>query len=267
MKPSLAIDILTLFPGMVRPVLDQSILGRAQAKGLVRFHLHDIREFAEGRHRVTDDAPYGGGAGMVLKPEPIFACIDRIVREAPGPRIMIPSPRGIRFNQDRAEELSRERRRVVFICGHYEGIDERVREGLDAEEFSIGDYILTGGELPVLLAVDAAVRLVPGVLGHPESGIEESFEGGILEYPHYTRPAHFRGMEVPEVLRSGDHGAITRWRRQQALMATYRNRPDLIEGAVRRRRLSPLDLQLLEEAKRREREEPRRPSTDLPDHC
>lgn len=242
-------DVLTLFPDLVRPVLGQSMLRRAQEKGLLEARVHNLRDYAEGRHLVADDAPYGGGAGMVMKPEPVFRAVEAMRRQygesQPGTslRLILPSPQGRPFIQRLAEEFRDERRRLVFICGHYEGIDERVRIGLEPEEISIGDYVLTGGELPALVMIDAAVRLIPGVLGDPESAQCDSFAESLLDYPHYTRPAEWRGLTVPDVLLSGNHEAIRLWRRKEALRGTYRKRPDLL----RDRAWSDEDRRLLEE--------------------
>jgi len=223
---------VTLFPGMIEPVLGQSMLKRAADKGLLGTMVINLRDFTHDRHQVADDAPYGGGPGMVLKPAPMFEAVE-VIRQQEGPvRLILPSPQGRPLTTAMAQALARERRSLVFLCGHYEGIDERVRTGLEPEEISIGDYVVTGGELPSLVIVDAAVRWVPGVLGAPESVVEESFAGSLLEYPHYTRPAEYRGMTVPSVLLGGDHGAIARWRRQQALLRTKRRRPELLSDAV-----------------------------------
>ena len=243
------IDVVTLFPGMVTPVIQESMLKRAQENGLVMIRVHHLRDYTWDKHRVADDSPYGGGAGMVLKPEPIFAAIDAIQAEGDELRIFLASPQGRVFDHRWAEELSRERRRLVLLCGHYEGIDERVKIGLPVEEFSIGDYVLTGGELAALVVLDSVVRLVPGVLGDPDSAKEESFSEDLLEYPHYTRPAVFRGMTVPEVLLSGNHAQIARWRRQQSLRLTLKRRPDLLAKAVRLKRITEEDKKLLEEVK------------------
>jgi tRNA (guanine37-N1)-methyltransferase len=221
--------VVTLFPEMIRPVLGQSMLKRAAEKGLLDARIYDLRDFTEDKHRTADDHPYGGGAGMVLKPEPIFRAVDEIRAGGEPLRLILTSPQGRLFTQSLASEFSRESRRIVFICGRYEGVDERVREGLDLEELSIGDYVLTGGELPALVMMDAAVRWVPGVLGDPDSAKEDSFAGTLLDYPHYTRPATFRGLNIPEVLMSGNHEAIRDWRRKQALLNTLRKRPDLLE--------------------------------------
>ena len=244
-------DILTLFPAMFEGPFGESMLKRAVERGLIAVFIHSIRDFALGRHRVTDDTPYGGGAGMVMKPEPIFAAVEHAIGEARAAGqggddsdVILLSPRGRRLDQRIAEELSR-RRHLVLICGHYEGIDERVRERLAADELSIGDYVLTGGELPAMVVVDAVARLVPGVLGAAESLAEESISGGLLEYPQYTRPPEFRGLPVPEVLLSGNHAAIARWRREQALLRTLHRRPDLLAGAD----LTPADRRFLETAR------------------
>jgi tRNA (guanine37-N1)-methyltransferase len=223
---------VTLFPGMIEPVLGQSMLKRAVDKGLFGATVVNLRDFTHDRHHVADDAPYGGGAGMVLKPEPIFEAVETIRREEGAVRLLLPSPQGRLLTTAVAQELAREQRPLVFLCGHYEAIDERVRIGLEPEEISIGDYVVTGGELPSLVIVDAAVRWVPGVLGAPESVWDESFAESLLEYPHYTRPAEYRGMAVPSVLLSGDHGAIAQWRRRQALLRTKRRRPELLADAV-----------------------------------
>ncbi|MDR7483848.1 MAG: tRNA (guanosine(37)-N1)-methyltransferase TrmD [Armatimonadota bacterium] len=221
------IDIVSIFPEALT-ALDVSILGRARERGLVEIVVWNLRDFAPDRHRQVDDVPYGGGPGMVMKPEPFFAAVDAIA--PPGgdrPRILLTSPQGRRFDQRMAEELARERR-LLILCGRYEGVDERVVIGLGAEEVSIGDYILTGGELAAMVIVDATVRLLPGVVGEARSVQEESFAAGLLDYPHYTRPAEFRGMRVPEVLLSGHHEQVRRWRRREQLRRTLARRPDLI---------------------------------------
>jgi len=221
------IDIVSIFPEALA-ALDVSILGRARERGLVEIRVWNLRDFTADRHRQVDDVPYGGGPGMVMKPEPFFAAADAIV--PPGgdrPRILLTSPQGRRFDQQMAEELARERELMV-LCGRYEGVDERVVTGLGAEEVSIGDYVLTGGELAAMVIVDATVRLLAGVVGEAQSVREESFSSGLLDYPHYTRPAEFRGMRVPEVLLSGHHEQIRRWRRREQLRRTLARRPDLI---------------------------------------
>lgn len=241
-------DILTLFPGMFEGPFGESMLKRAVERGLITIAIHNIRDFALDKHHTTDDAPYGGGAGMVMKPDPIFAAAEHALAEARAagqteaePSILLMTPQGRRFDQQIAEDLAR-RRHLMLICGHYEGVDERVREHLVTDELSIGDYVLTGGELPAMVVVDVVARLVPGVLGASESLAEESISGGLLEYPQYTRPPEFRGWGVPEVLLSGNHAAIARWRREQALLRTLRRRPDLLARAD----LTPSDRKLLE---------------------
>jgi len=227
-------DILTLFPTMVRPMLDESILARAINRGLVQVHVHDIRDHAEGRHKVADDYPYGGGGGMVMKPAPIFRAVEALladVDEGARPPVILLTPQGRLFTQAVARDLAGHDR-LVLVCGHYEGVDERVRQHLVTDEISIGDYVLTGGELPALVVVDAVARLVPGVLGDEEAPAKDSHSAGLLEYPHYTRPAEFRGWRVPDVLLSGHHAEIDRWRRQQALRRTWQRRPDLIRHAA-----------------------------------
>lgn len=239
-------DIITLFPEMVLAVLGESMLKRAREKGLLDVRVRNLRDFAEDKHRTADDHPYGGGAGMVLKPEPIFRAVDEIRSQGEPLRLILTSPQGRRFDQPLACELSRESRRIVIICGRYEGVDERVREGLELEEISIGDYVLTGGELPALVMLEAAIRWVPGVLGDPDSAQEDSFACELLDYPHYTRPAIFRGLNIPDVLTSGNHEAIRGWRRKQALLNTMKKRPDLLE----RMDWTEDDRRMLEELKR-----------------
>ncbi len=240
-------DVITLFPEMVTPVLGSSMLKRAQEKGLLEVQVHNLRDYTLDKHKVADDVPYGGGAGMVMKAEPILRAVEQIREEyeqhGEAIRLLLPSPQGRRFTQTYAHDLAADSRRLVIICGHYEGIDERVRIALQPEEISVGDYVLTGGELPALLLIDAAARLVPGVLGDAESIVEESFTDALLEYPHYTRPADVRGLTVPEVLLSGHHEAIRLWRRKQALRATYEKRPDLLKG----RQFTVEDRQLLDD--------------------
>ena len=236
-------DILTLFPGMVSPVLDESILKRAQAKGLLNVRIINIRDFTFDKHRSADDYPYGGGAGMVLKAEPVLKAVD-FIRDEEDLRILLMSPQGKRYDQSMAVDLSREERRIVFICGHYEGIDERVKTYLSPEEISIGDYVLTGGELAALVIIDSVVRLIPGVLGDSASVEDESFNQ-LLDYPHYTRPAQLREMDVPSVLISGNHEVIRQWRRRQAVTNTLIKRPDILDEAL----LSEEDIKILEEIK------------------
>ena len=236
-------DIITLFPGMISPVLDESILKRAQAKGLLSARIINIRDFTFDKHRTADDYPYGGGAGMVLKAEPVLKAVD-FIRDEEDLRILLMSPQGKRYDQSMAAELSREERRIVFICGHYEGIDERVKTYLSPEEISIGDYVLTGGELAALVIIDSVVRLIPGVLGDSASVEDESFNQ-LLDYPHYTRPAQLREMDVPSVLISGNHEVIRQWRRRQAVTNTLIKRPDILDEAL----LSEEDIKILEEIK------------------
>jgi tRNA (guanine37-N1)-methyltransferase len=235
-------DVLTLFPDILTACLDESILKRAREKKLLDVKLYNIRDFTDDAHRTVDDYPFGGGAGMVFKPEPIFRAVD-CIREDGGPRkVVLLSPQGRPFTQAMAEDFARETRRFVFICGRYEGVDERVRTLAD-EEVSIGDYVLTGGELAALVIIDAVTRLLPGALGDERSIEDESFSWGLLDYPHYTRPREFRGLNVPQVLISGDHKAIWRWRRKQALRKTRMMRPDLLENA----KLTDLDKEILSE--------------------
>jgi len=223
----LSVEVLTLFPRMIAAPLEESILGKAREKGLLRVQVTDIREFADGKHRVTDDVPYGGGAGMVMKPEPLVAAIEAARQRGPGARVVLLSPQGPRFNQGKAQELANHGA-LILVCGRYEGVDERVLRWVD-EELSLGDFVLTGGEIPALAVIDAIARLVPGVLGNELSAQSESFSGeGLLEGPQYTRPPEFRGLRVPEVLLSGDHEKIARWRQDQAVARTRERRPDLL---------------------------------------
>lgn len=223
-------DVLTIFPGMFEGPLTESILKRARARSLVQIRLHDLRDFAQDRHRQVDDTPYGGGGGMILKPGPIFEAVEAVQGRHPAgrSRIILLSPQGWRFTQERARGLVRDHDRLLLICGRYEGVDERVREFLVDEEISIGDYVLSGGELAAMVIIEAVSRLVPGVLGGERSAEEDSFSEGLLEYPQYTRPAVYAGHPVPEVLRSGNHAEIGRWRLQKALQATETKRPDLV---------------------------------------
>lgn len=218
-------DIFTLFPDMFQGPFSESMLKRAQERGLLSIALHNIRESTSDKHHVVDDYPYGGGAGMVMKPEPVFTAVETVYQGGP---IILLSPQGRLFNQQLARTLAQEAR-VTLICGHYEGVDERVREHLVTGEISIGDFVLTGGELAAMIVVDATSRLLPGVLGGEESTLEESHSGGLLEYPHYTRPPEFRGWRVPDVLLSGNHAQIARWRRKEAIRRTKMRRPDLFE--------------------------------------
>ncbi|HEX9056004.1 MAG TPA: tRNA (guanosine(37)-N1)-methyltransferase TrmD [Ktedonobacterales bacterium] len=240
-------DIFTLFPEMFRGSLDESIIARARARGLVDIALRNPRDVTTDRHHIVDDYPYGGGAGMVMKPEPIFAAVEAVYQGGP---IILLGPAGRVFTQAIAQELAAESR-ITLICGHYEGVDERIREHLATDELSIGDYVLTGGELAAMVIIDAVTRLLPGALA-PGSTREESHAGGLLEYPHYTRPAEFRGWRVPDVLTSGDHGAVARWRRKAALRRTRERRPDLLTSAE----LTALDLKLLAEIAAEQAEQP-----------
>ena len=232
------IDIITIFPKMFEYVLNESIIKRAQAKGKVKIAVHDLREYTLDKHRKVDDRPFGGGAGMVMCPEPVFRAVEKIVghqvARSPGhpsknnkTKVILLTPQGKTLTQKIAKRLARQKH-LILICGHYEGVDERVREKLVDEEISIGDYVLTGGELPAMVLVDCLVRLIPGVLGDKNSLKFESFEGNLLEHPHYTRPALFRGMQVPRVLLSGDHTKIEQWRKGEALEKTKAHRPDLL---------------------------------------
>ena len=220
------IDVITLFPEVVTVPLNASIMGRAQEKGALELRVHDLREHGRGTYRQVDDMPYGGGPGMVMRPEPIFAQIEAI--KTPQSRVIFMSPQGQRFDQRAAQRLSAEPH-LIFLCGHYEGVDQRVVEALVDEELSIGDYVLTNGAIAAAVVVDAIVRLLPGVLGDEQSAVQESFgESGLLDHPHYTRPAEFRGMKVPDILMSGDHAKVAKWRQEQALDRTRANRPDLL---------------------------------------
>lgn len=223
------IDIISIFPKMFSAVLDESIVKRAQAKGKVKIFTHDLRDYTLDKHRKVDDRPFGGGSGMVIQVEPIFRAVQAIKKKVKGKvKVILLSPQGKKFNQAYAKKLSG-CRNLIFICGHYEGIDERVRQYLADEEISIGDYILTGGELAAMVLVDSLVRLIPGVLGDKNSLNFESFEGNLLEYPQYTRPAIFKGLKVPAILLSGDHTKIAAWRKKEALRVTRQKRPDIIK--------------------------------------
>jgi len=242
-------DILTLFPGMFASPFADSILGKAVDKGLISIAAHNLRDWAEGRHKVTDDTPYGGGDGMVMKPEPVARALKDLRQRSPLAKVLLMTPQGRRFNQVEAERLSQEPG-LILVCGRYEGFDERIRTMVDAE-YSIGDFVLTGGELASMVIIDATARLVPGVLGCAGSALSDSFSDGLLEFPHYTRPAEFNGMKVPEVLLSGDHARIARWRRRQQLLRTLARRPDLLDKSP----LSEEDRQLLDEIKREKADE------------
>jgi tRNA (guanine37-N1)-methyltransferase len=225
------IDVLTLFPEMFPGVINASILGRALKEGRAEVVLHNIRAYATDKHQVVDDYPYGGGPGMVMKPEPLVASIEGVQAESePRGRVVLLTPQGRVLTHEVATELATAPR-LLLVCGHYEGVDERVREHFVDEEISIGDYVLSGGELAAMVLIDAVVRHLPGVLGSAESLLEESHSDGLLEYPQYTRPPDFRGIGVPDILLSGNHGAVARWRRQQRIIRTARRRPDLIESA------------------------------------
>lgn len=263
------VDVLTLFPEMFAGVFGSSILGKAQEKGIISLNAVNFRDYAGNKHGTVDDTPYGGGGGMVLKPEPIFRAVEVLLGEesqstAEGsektsigqagveaggsveqPRIILMCPQGETFTQQKAEELAREEH-LVFICGHYEGYDERIREHLVTDEISIGDYVLTGGELPAMVVIDSVARLLPGVLGNEMSAVTDSFSTGLLEYPHYTRPVDFRGWQVPDILLSGHHANVADWRRKEALRRTWERRPDLLEGVE----LSAKEQKWLEELQR-----------------
>jgi len=220
------VDVITLFPGMFAGPLDESIIKRARETGLLNLGIHNLRDYAHDRHRTVDDRPFGGGPGMLLKPEPIFEAVEALSRE--NTRVILVSPSGRTFNQAIARELAAQEH-LVMVCGHYEGFDERIREQLADDELSIGDYVLTNGALPVMVIVDAVVRLLPGALGDDESSRDESFSNDLLEYPQYTRPAEFREWRVPEVLVSGNHALIAKWRAEQAQRRTEERRPDLLK--------------------------------------
>ncbi|MFD0959457.1 tRNA (guanosine(37)-N1)-methyltransferase TrmD [Paenibacillus chungangensis] len=225
------IDVLTLFPEMFEGVFDASILGKARQKGIVTLEAINFREYSESKHKTVDDYPYGGGGGMVLKPEPVFSAVEDLhAQSKTTPRVVLMCPQGETFTQRKAEELAEEEH-LVLICGHYEGYDERIREHLVTDELSIGDYVLTGGEIPAMAVIDSIVRLLPGVLGNESSAVTDSYSTGLLEHPHYTRPPEFRGWSVPETLLSGHHENIKRWRREQSLLRTLSRRPDLLADA------------------------------------
>ena len=245
-------DVFSLFPEVFKPYLEASILQRARERGLVIVQVHNIRDWATDKHHVTDDEPYGGGGGMVMKPEPIFSAVEGVLGSPPACPVILLTPQGRRFNQGVAYELA-SHPHLALLSGRYEGVDERVRLHLVSDEISIGDYVLSGGELPAMVLIDAITRLLPGVLGDPDGAQDDSHASGLLEYPHYTRPAEYRGWKVPETLVSGDHARINRWRREQALLRTWQRRPDLLMEAG----LSERDLEFLskleEESKSEER--------------
>jgi tRNA (guanine37-N1)-methyltransferase len=242
-------EIITIFPSIFDAYLSESILKRAVERGIVELKVHQLRDYTADRHRTVDDYPYGGGPGMVMKPEPFFRAVNSIKEDGIETLTLMMSPQGQPFNQDMARELSGETRRLLFLCGRYEAIDERVRDSLVDRELSIGDYVLTGGELPALVIIDGIVRLLPGALGDEYSAKEESFSWGILDYPHYTRPPECEGRKVPDVLLSGNHKEILLWRRKEALRRTLLRRPELLQRAL----LTDEDYRLLSEIKEEER--------------
>lgn len=241
-------DVITIFPDIFHAYFSEGVLGKALQRKLIEVRIHDLRDYTTDKHRTVDDYPYGGGAGMVMKPEPFFDAVEAACPERAGRRVIMLSPAGKKFDQDVAEELSQETRRIVFLCGRYEAIDERVKIALVDDEISIGDYILTGGELAALVIIDAVARLIPGVLGDERSAEEDSFSSGILDYPHFTRPPVFMDMPVPDVLLSGNHREIRLWRRKEALRRTLERRPELLD----RIRLSDEDYRLVSELRREE---------------
>lgn len=238
-------DVFTLLPEIFPPYLQASILQKAAGRGLVDFHIHNIRDYTHDRHHTTDDMPYGGGGGMVMKPEPVFEAVESLLGAPPACPVILMTPQGRVFSQKIALELA-QLPQVALLSGRYEGVDERIREHLVTDEISIGDYVLTGGELPALILIDAITRLIPGVLGDPTGAEDDSHASGLLEYPHYTRPPEFRGWKVPEVLLSGDHGKIARWRREQSLRRTLAKRPDMLTATA----LTKEDKKLLEAIKK-----------------
>lgn len=254
-------DVLTLFPEMLTGIFTSSILGKAQEKGVVSLHAVNFREFSGNKHNTVDDYPYGGGGGMVLKAEPIFSAVEHVTAMAETelrtsgrqggrpPRVVLMCPQGETYTQRKAEELSKEDH-IIVVCGHYEGYDERIREFLVTDEISIGDYVLTGGEIAACAVIDSVVRLLPGALGNEQSSVTDSFSTGLLEYPHYTRPAEFRGWRVPDVLISGHHVNVKAWRREQSLFRTWSRRPDLLENVE----LSDKERALLEQWEKERRE-------------
>jgi tRNA (guanine37-N1)-methyltransferase len=237
-------EVFTLLPEVFPPYLESSILQRARQRGLIDVRLHNIRDWARDKHHTTDDMPYGGGGGMVMKPEPVFDAVESVLGPSSGVPVILLTPQGRVFTQAVARELSAHER-IALLCGRYEGVDERIRMRLVTDEISIGDYVLTGGELPALILIDAVTRLLPGALGDPTGADDDSHASGLLEYPHYTRPPEFRGDAVPDILLSGDHAKIEQWRREQSLLRTLARRPDLLEKA----KLSDDDRKLLEKYK------------------
>ena len=240
-------EVFTLLPEVFPPYLESSILKRASERGLIDVRIHNIREYTHDKHHTTDDTPYGGGGGMVMKPEPVFEAVETVLGLNPPPDkpvavpVILLTPQGRVFTQRVAKELSRHER-IALLCGRYEGVDERIRTHLVTDEISVGDYVLTGGELPALTIIDAISRLIPGVLGDPTGAEDDSHSMGLLEYPHYTKPPEFRGIKVPEVLQSGNHAKIDQWRREQALLRTYNKRPDMLEKVV----LNEKDLKFID---------------------
>lgn len=237
-------DIFTLFPQVFEPYLASSILQRAKENSLLEVRLHNIRDWATDRHHTTDDTPYGGGGGMVMKPEPIFRAVESVLGQSPNCPVILMTPQGRPFSTAVAQELA-QIDHLAIICGRYEGFDERIREHLVTDQISVGDYVLTGGELPALIVIDAVTRFIPGALGDPDGAMDDSFASGLLEYPHYTRPEEFRGWRVPDVLLSGNHAEINRWRHRQALLRTITHRPDLLDKL----KLSKEDLKFIQEYK------------------
>ncbi len=241
-------DVFTLLPEVFPPYLNSSILKRAQKNGHLNVNIHNIRDWTHDKHNVTDDTPYGGGGGMIMKPDPVFEAIDEVIGSPPTCRIILLTPQGRLFTQDVADELARDAREegLALLCGRYEGLDERIRTHLVTDEISIGDYVLTGGELPAMILIDALSRLIPGVLGDANGAANDSHASGLLEGPHYTRPAEFRGWEVPPVLLSGNHGKVDQWRREQALLRTFERRPEMLEKI----KLSDKDREFLEKIRK-----------------
>jgi tRNA (guanine37-N1)-methyltransferase len=243
-------EVFTLLPEVFPAYLESSILQRARQRGLIEVRVHNIRDYTHDKHHTTDDIPYGGGGGMVMKPEPIFDAVESILGVQPDCPILLLTPQGRVFNQRIAAEYSLHEK-IALICGRYEGVDERIRKHLVSDEISIGDYVLTGGELPALILIDAISRFIPGVLGDPDGASDDSHASGLLEYPHYTRPPEFRGWSVPEVLLSGDHAKINQWRREQSLRRTFERRPDLLDKAE----LSEADRRMLKQIRNTKKEE------------
>ncbi|MFD1038008.1 tRNA (guanosine(37)-N1)-methyltransferase TrmD [Virgibacillus byunsanensis] len=243
------IDVLTLFPDMISGIFNSSILKKASDNDKFSYNLVNFRDYTENKHKKVDDYPYGGGAGMVLTPQPVFDAVEAVTKEKKTkPRVILMCPQGEPYNQKKAEELAGEDH-LIFICGHYEGYDERIRENLVTDEISIGDYVLTGGELGAMVVIDSVVRLLPDVLGNKESAPEDSFSTGLLEHPHYTRPADFRGLTVPDVLMSGDHAKIEAWRKRESLKRTYERRKELL----REQNLSDEDIKIVNEIKNKDK--------------